>query len=129
MTPEFHPAAQTELAAAVKIGNDRSPLLGRELMDEVRRVITLLCDMPQIGERLDERHRRFPLDRFPFGIGERMNPPSTGSWWRRPYALEYSFSACQSRALRSSNYRLERAVKDKVPSICGRVPRPLNLIR
>jgi len=68
MTPEFHPAAQTELAAAVKIGNERSPLLGGELMDEVRRVIALLCDMPQIGEPLDERHRRFPLNRFPFGV-------------------------------------------------------------
>jgi len=53
MTPEFHPAAQTERAAAVKIGSERSPVLGRALMDEVRGVIGLLCDMPQIGEPLD----------------------------------------------------------------------------
>jgi len=68
MTPEFHPAAEMELAAAVKIGDERSAGLGGDLMTEVRRVMPLLCDMPQMGELLDSRHRRFPLKRFPFGL-------------------------------------------------------------
>jgi hypothetical protein len=68
MTPEFHPEAQKELAEAVKTGFERSPELGRELLAEVRRVVSILCEMPQLGARLDTQHRRFPLTRFPFGI-------------------------------------------------------------
>ena len=41
MTPEFHPEAQKELAAAVKTGIERSPDLGRELLAEVRRVVSI----------------------------------------------------------------------------------------
>jgi hypothetical protein len=40
--------------------------LGAELLHEVRRVAALLCELPDIGELLDEHHRRFPLKRFPF---------------------------------------------------------------
>ncbi len=68
MTPEFHPEAHKELAAAVKTGIERSPDLGRELLAEVRRVVSILCEMPQLGGRLDSQHRRFPLTRFSFGV-------------------------------------------------------------
>jgi len=68
MTPEFHPAAEMELAAPVKIGETRSLGLGRDLEEEVRRVTELLCDMPQLGQPVDSRHRKFPLNRFPFGL-------------------------------------------------------------
>ena len=68
MTPEFHPAAIEELAAAVKIGDMRAAGLGLELLRETQRVVALLCDRPDIGEPLDDRYRRFPLRRFPFGI-------------------------------------------------------------
>lgn len=68
MTPEFHPAAQEELAAAVKIGDMRAAGLGLELLRETQRVVALLCDLPDIGEPLDERYKRFPLRRFPFGV-------------------------------------------------------------
>lgn len=68
MKPEFHPAAQEELAAAVKIGEMRAAGLGLELLREAQRVVALLCDRPDIGEPLDDRYRRFPLRRFPFGV-------------------------------------------------------------
>jgi toxin ParE1/3/4 len=66
--PEFHPAAQEELAAAVKIGEMRAAGLGLELLRETQRVVALLCDLPDIGEPLDDGYRRFPLRRFPFGV-------------------------------------------------------------
>lgn len=73
MTPEFHPAAQEELAAAVKIGDMRAAGLGLELLLETQRVVALLCDLPNVGEPLDERYRRFPLRRFPFGVVYRVD--------------------------------------------------------
>ena len=73
MTPEFHPAAQEELAAAVKTGDMRAAGLGLELLRETQRVVALLCDLPDIGEPLDERYRRFPLRRFPFGVVYRLD--------------------------------------------------------
>ena len=68
MTPRFHPAAEQELAAAMNVGEGRGIGLGLELLHEVRRALTLLCETPLIGEPLDEHRRRFPLTRFPFGI-------------------------------------------------------------
>jgi len=89
MTPEFHPAAQSELAAAVTGGSERSPRLGRELADEVGRIVDLLCEMPELGERLDSRHRRFPLNRFPFAVvfridGERLRVVAIAHRRQRP---------------------------------------------
>jgi toxin ParE1/3/4 len=68
MTPVFHPAAEQELAAAMEIGEERGWGLGAELLIEVRRIVALLCETPNIGEPLDLRRRRFPLRRFPFGL-------------------------------------------------------------
>jgi plasmid stabilization system protein ParE len=73
VTPEFHPAAQEELAAAVKTGDLRAAGLGLELLRETQWVVALLCDLPDIGEPLDERYRRFPLRRFPFGVVYRVD--------------------------------------------------------
>ena len=68
MTPRFHRAAELELAAAMRTGEARALGLGRDLLNEVERVVALLCDLPEIGERLDDRRRRFPLQRFPYGV-------------------------------------------------------------
>ena len=68
MTPVFHPEAEQEVAAALKVGEERGFGLGAELIQEIRRVSALLCVMPQMGEPLDSRHRRFPLRKFPFGL-------------------------------------------------------------
>jgi len=73
MILQFHPAAEQEVAAAVRVGETRGFGLGRELVQEIRRVATLLCDVPNIGERIDHRHRRFPLRKFPFGLIYRVD--------------------------------------------------------
>jgi plasmid stabilization system protein ParE len=69
----FHPAAEQEVAAALKVGEERGFGLGRELVQEIRRVSALLSEMPSIGEPLDSQHRRFPLRKFPFGLIYRVN--------------------------------------------------------
>jgi hypothetical protein len=43
MTPVFHPEAEQEVAAALKVGEERGFGLGRELIQEIRRVSALLC--------------------------------------------------------------------------------------
>jgi toxin ParE1/3/4 len=68
MIASFHRAAEAELAAAMEVGEERGRGLGDDLLDEVERVVALLCEFPDLGERLDDKRRRFPLRRFPFGI-------------------------------------------------------------
>lgn len=75
MKPEFHPAAQEELTAAVNKGEARATGLGREMLEEVRRVVALLCKSPEIGRPLG-MYRRFPLMRFPFALVYRINGES-----------------------------------------------------
>jgi toxin ParE1/3/4 len=64
----FHRAADRELATAMEVGERRGEGLGQHLLEEVERVVGLLCEFPDIGEPVDEHRRRFPLKRFPFGI-------------------------------------------------------------
>ena len=68
MIARFHRAAERELAAAMEVGEERGTGLGDDLLDEIERVVALLCEFPDLGERLDDKRRRFPLRRFPFGI-------------------------------------------------------------
>jgi len=56
-----------------EIGDLRAAGLGLELLRETQRVVALLCDLPDVGEPLDERFRRFPLRRFPFGVVYRQD--------------------------------------------------------
>jgi len=73
MTPEFHPAAALELAAAVRAGEEHSPGLGAQLKAEAQRVTQLLLNAPSIGEPLGRDIRRFPLRRFPFALVYRVD--------------------------------------------------------
>jgi len=73
MIARFHRAAERELAAAMEVGEERGRGLGDDLLDEVERVVALLCEFPDLGERLDDKRRRFPLRRFPFGIVFRVD--------------------------------------------------------
>lgn len=68
MIVRFHRAAELELTAAVKTGEERAAGLGAELLDEVERVVALLSEFPHLGIALDERRRKFPLRRFPFSL-------------------------------------------------------------
>jgi hypothetical protein len=49
MTPVFHPEAEQEIAAALKVGEERGFGLGRELVQKIRRVSALLFDLPHIA--------------------------------------------------------------------------------
>jgi|SRR5579862_3827596 len=89
MTPEFHPAAQEELTAAVKTGEERAAGLGHELLHEVRCVVRMLCGSPEVGKPLGTLYRRFPLRRFPFALvyridGERLRIIANAHRRRRP---------------------------------------------
>lgn len=68
MIARFHRAAESELSAAMEAGEERGSGLGEELLEEVERAVALLCELPDIGQPLDDRRRRIPLRRFPFGI-------------------------------------------------------------
>ena len=68
MTPEFHPAAEQELAAAVDAGEAIASGLGAELNQEARHVVDLLCELPDIGRPIESGFRRFPLTRFPYAL-------------------------------------------------------------
>jgi hypothetical protein len=50
------------------LGRSAASVSGTVSLEEVERVVALLCEFPDIGERLDDKRRRFPLRRFPFGI-------------------------------------------------------------
>lgn len=89
MTPEFHPAAARELAAAVQSGEAHTPGLGAELKAETQRVTELLLRTPLIGESLGRSFRRFPLRRFPFALiyrvdGDRLRIMAVAHRRRRP---------------------------------------------
>ena len=72
MIVRFHRSAERELAAAMEMGEARSAGLGRDLLEEVERAVARLCEFPNLGERLDDKRRRLPLRRFPFGIVYRV---------------------------------------------------------
>ena len=65
---DFHPSAQTELTQAIHYYETRVPGLGSELLDEVRRAISLICEFPELGPPIWETRRRILLDRFPYGL-------------------------------------------------------------
>ena len=46
MIARFHRAAERELAAAMKVGEERAKGLGTDLLYEVERVVALLCEFP-----------------------------------------------------------------------------------
>ena len=68
MIVAIHPSAADEIEAAARLGEERSLGLGSALVIELRRVAALLSEFPDLGQLLDDRHRRFPLRRFPFGV-------------------------------------------------------------
>jgi toxin ParE1/3/4 len=94
MTPEIHPAAQVELAAAADAGEQIATGLAEELLAETQRILGILCEFPGLGTRLDKQYRRFPLSKFPYAVvfrvsGERLQVVAFAhrrmrpTYWRR----------------------------------------------
>lgn len=73
MILQFHPAAATELEAAVRDGIRFGRGVGLRLRLEAARVVLLLADSPNVGAPLAASCRRFPLSGFPFAIVYRVD--------------------------------------------------------
>jgi plasmid stabilization system protein ParE len=89
MIPEFHPAAELELEAAVAAGEELETGLGAELSTEAQRLVRLLCELPRIGNHLGAGYRRFPLTRFPYALiyrtdGKRLQVVAVAHRRQRP---------------------------------------------
>jgi len=68
MKIEFFPAAEDELIEAAAAYEADMLRLGQEFVSEVERVLAVLAELPALGEKLDEIHRRIPLRRFPYAL-------------------------------------------------------------
>ena len=73
MKIEFLPAAVDELIEAAECYEGDVPELGRKFILETERVIAVLLELPALGEKLDEIHRRIPLRRFPYALIFRLD--------------------------------------------------------
>jgi plasmid stabilization system protein ParE len=72
----FLPAAQEELDAAAVYLDARATGLGAEFVDDVERTAALASTFPNIGQPLDERHRKMTLQRFSYYLAYRVDDAS-----------------------------------------------------
>jgi plasmid stabilization system protein ParE len=72
MKLRFLPAAREELDAGAAYLDERVLGLGKELVDDVERTGSLLCQFAQMGRPLDSIHRAIPLQRFSFNLVYRI---------------------------------------------------------
>jgi hypothetical protein len=70
MRVQVHPRAWDELVEAAQYYEDRRDGKGEEFFNEVERLKSILCDV-QLGPRIDTRHRKAPLQGFPYSIIDR----------------------------------------------------------
>lgn len=68
MKYEFHPEAELELYEAALRYEAQVPELGRQFGKEVKRVVHLLLEHPEMGAHVDENLRHFVLRKFPFSV-------------------------------------------------------------
>lgn len=74
MRAAFHPAASEELLETASYYEDQIPGLGERFIVEVERVVGVLSDQPEIGQRVGEICRRILLVRFPFSLIYSIEP-------------------------------------------------------
>lgn len=69
---QLTPPAKRELRSVAAWYADRSPRLGRDFVNEVRRTLQLIEDFPAMGAPVpyleDSDTRRFPIRRFPYQV-------------------------------------------------------------
>lgn len=65
MKAQFHPAASDEIVETTAYYEGEVPGLGVGFITEVEKVIGVLSDQPEIGQRVGEQFRRIILARFP----------------------------------------------------------------
>jgi toxin ParE1/3/4 len=73
MRPSFHSAAAGELRRIAERYDAEVPSLGREILQELDRVMGQCRENPELGARLTPIHRRVVLDRFPYSVIYRVD--------------------------------------------------------
>jgi len=68
MKAEFHSAASDEIGETTAYYESEVQGLGDSFIAEVERVVEVLCDQPNIGQRVGEEFRRILLARFPYSL-------------------------------------------------------------
>lgn len=69
MKIEFAPAAQTEFAAAARwYAKDAGAKYARDFKNEIRRMINLIVQYPDMGTKISGTARRLVATRFPYNI-------------------------------------------------------------
>jgi toxin ParE1/3/4 len=63
---EFHPAAARELVETSAFHDNEVPGLGERFVVEVERVVSLVAELPNIGQEIEKSRRRIVLARFPY---------------------------------------------------------------
>jgi len=66
MKAAFHPDASEELLETAAYYEEQIPGLGERFIIEVERVVGVLSDQSEIGQKVGEIYRRILLVRFPF---------------------------------------------------------------
>ncbi|MBU6400829.1 MAG: type II toxin-antitoxin system RelE/ParE family toxin [Verrucomicrobia bacterium] len=68
MRHAIHPAADAELAEAVRYYADIDPQLGLRFYHEIERVIAAVCDQPDRFSRFSPPARRVLTRKFPYSV-------------------------------------------------------------
>ena len=68
MKAEFHQTASKEIVETTAYYEGEVPGLGTGFIAEVERIVAVLCDQPNIGQRAGEGFRRILLARFPYSL-------------------------------------------------------------
>ena len=76
MTPQLHPEAQAEMAAAAVRYEREWPGLGNDFLDKVESALRRLAADPQRCRLVDERNRKINLQRFPYALVYEVTPDS-----------------------------------------------------
>ena len=64
----FLPPAEEEMTEASLFYEATTSGLGTGFLDEIQRVVNVLCEHPELGQSVDRGLRRILLQRFPFSI-------------------------------------------------------------
>jgi plasmid stabilization system protein ParE len=65
---KFHPAAAEELIETSTFYDNEVPGLGERFVADVERVVRLVGERPNMGQKIDNSRRRIVLARFPYSL-------------------------------------------------------------
>ena len=74
MKAEFHPAASEEIVETAAYYEGEVPGLGNGFIVEIERIVGILRDEPNLGQRIEKEFRRILLARFPYSLIYCMEP-------------------------------------------------------